>query len=524
MSTTTSCGAMPRHGSASHILYLFVFAGLTSHVYALPSGSSRVVLSERTTAELQADGFTLIPRAESEGTLSKGAAAGIVVGVIVAGSIVLSAVWFWLRRKKSSPETETHVVQENERGLEPVHENDTDSEKLSTTSLTDATITTPPSRSGLSRIMSKVAPARVSSQPKNQSIDKTVPIEAPDNEVFELAACRPPAELDADTGGSDDFWIVDHEVGFGLDEAYPLSPYEQTRLKMDRQLAGPVPAYTPGDWAQIALEKKGQDDAKDGYEGEQQESFPNRNSPEMRRSSSNACVDPSPLSSHNTWSTHISQVVSPMTMVTSVVTPKFPPTALTRGNSSGTYRERSLELNLTTRSNSVPNSSSSERGSSRVQRTPINPTEVVCLGPIPENIMLPGQSPRPEMDGPEGFNLVLPTFQPSDDPAEDTLGSNFTIEEEARIAEVLETVRTATQAELSQKLQSRWSSANKGTSIQASQQSPPLPAMVAESESASPTTMEEEPIRKDRIDPALDLIHVPQIPNQRYSWEGSTPH
>ncbi|KAI1824182.1 aspartic peptidase domain-containing protein [Xylaria intraflava] len=74
-----------------------------------------------------------------------------------------------------------------------------------------------------------------------------------------------------------------------------------------------------------------------------------------------------------------------------------------------------------------------------IQRTPIDSTHVVCLGPLPENIWLPHQlmMHRPRTQGPD---IGLPTIpiiaetRSRPQSIADTLGSNYTLEEEARIA------------------------------------------------------------------------------------------
>ncbi|KAI8633430.1 acid protease [Xylariaceae sp. FL1651] len=107
-----------------------------------------------------------------------------------------------------------------------------------------------------------------------------------------------------------------------------------------------------------------------------------------------------------------------------------------------------------------------------IQRTPIDSTHVVCLGPLPDNIRLPHQLMMQRPPGALGHDAVLHTMPtiPSENPSRrqstaDTLGSNYTLEEEARVA--------ATQVDTS---------------------------------------------AFGRID-GFDIVHVPQMAHQRYSWE-----
>ncbi|KAI2635097.1 aspartic peptidase domain-containing protein [Xylaria nigripes] len=75
-----------------------------------------------------------------------------------------------------------------------------------------------------------------------------------------------------------------------------------------------------------------------------------------------------------------------------------------------------------------------------IQRTPIDSTHVVCLGPLPENIQLPHQLMLHNPRNAQGNNIPLATMpivsenHSRPQSIADTLGSNYTLEEEARIA------------------------------------------------------------------------------------------
>ncbi|KAI1179441.1 aspartic peptidase domain-containing protein [Nemania sp. FL0916] len=107
-----------------------------------------------------------------------------------------------------------------------------------------------------------------------------------------------------------------------------------------------------------------------------------------------------------------------------------------------------------------------------IQRTPIDSSHVVCLGPLPDNVRLPRQLMVQRPTGAQSHDAVLPTMPTiaSEAPSRrqsiaDTLGSNFTLEEEARVV----VTRDNTTA-------------------------------------------------FGRID-GFDIVHVPQMAHQRYSWE-----
>ena len=111
-----------------------------------------------------------------------------------------------------------------------------------------------------------------------------------------------------------------------------------------------------------------------------------------------------------------------------------------------------------------------------IQRTPIDSTHVVCLGPLPDNVRFPHQMMVQRPSGTQNHDLILPTMPTiaSENPSRrhstaDTLGSNFTLEEEARVAATVAATCDDTAA-------------------------------------------------RGRID-GFDIVHVPQMAHRRYSWE-----
>ncbi|KAJ3571455.1 hypothetical protein NPX13_g5371 [Xylaria arbuscula] len=115
-----------------------------------------------------------------------------------------------------------------------------------------------------------------------------------------------------------------------------------------------------------------------------------------------------------------------------------------------------------------------------IQRTPIDSSHVVCLGPLPDNVRFPHQMMVQRPPGAQNHDLVLPTMPTiaSENPSRrhstaDTLGSNFTLEEEARVAATAVVTAGATGADTS---------------------------------------------ACGRID-GFDIVHVPQMAHRRYSWE-----
>ncbi|KAI0206461.1 aspartic peptidase domain-containing protein [Astrocystis sublimbata] len=212
---------------------------------------------------------------------------------------------------------------------------------------------------------------------------------------------------------------------------------------------------------------------------------------------------PSPMTPQSDSSTYYGDHPSPMagffpartlskstiTNPTMVCTPPSP----TGVNDAGLVRAVSSVASIRSQTtNSVPTQPP-------IQRTPIDTTEVVCLGPLPDNIRFPHQLMMQRPSGPQGPDHGLPTMPtiPSENASRrhstaDTLGSNFTLEEEeARVAEVqFDAPAPDTQLANTQTT----------TNTQAA------------------TTQASDNQAVGRID-GFDIIHVPQMAHRRYSWE-----
>ncbi|KAK7956937.1 eukaryotic aspartyl protease [Apiospora aurea] len=168
------------------------------------------------------------------------------------------------------------------------------------------------------------------------------------HERYELAVPPEPVELDASDAHS-----INDTTDFGSEDAHNLGAYEFARMKMDRQLQGPVPEYTPPAKG-LSLEEEGRSDSSGG--------------------------------------------VSPTSPTGLLLQPPPPAT----------------------------------------QRAPIDTSRIVCLGPLPNNVRLPHQRPvPPRLVGPEGHAFVMPTIPSAEESrresrrgSNDTLGSNFTVEED----------------------------------------------------------------------------------------------
>lgn len=171
---------------------------------------------------------------------------------------------------------------------------------------------------------------------------------------------------------------------------------------------------------------------------------------------------PSPLSSHSDWTNRVPEFYSPIGFVpaqtlshsTSNPTLTDAPSSPSSLDSPGTHslaRSASTTGFMTSHIPLAPPTAS-------VQRAPIDASRVICLGPLPDNVRLPNQPPaQPTIPGIlhlDGQAINYPPMPPIPSTDEyshrasrrvstaDTLGSNYTVEEEARLAAVREVADT----------------------------------------------------------------------------------
>lgn len=343
----------------------------------------------------------------------------------------------------------------------------------------------------LSRITGRKRPPR--SRSKDQSATKEAhPSEAPDCQIYEMAAPVPPVELDA--GGSDDHTEFG-DTDFGAEHGEELTAYEIARRKLERQLQGPVPAYTPPADGTLPMEKIAGTDLHPSDRSRAADRPPTTLTTVRRRADSNSTTlpvsEPSPVSPHGDWDSI--EIPSP-------VTSSMPP----RSHSSGTRNGYSTSSRSPSLRSNLPAGSSPEAVPpipTVFQKTPIDPSKVVCLGPLPENVKLPG--PSGGVAG--GHSLSGRLVASSSRVSEGSLGSNFTEEEDVAAAE--ESSRDA-------------ATSSKGTS-----QTPRLverhllPTQLEEQEDVDISPDSCQSSEGNRFDPGRELVHVPQLADKRYSWE-----
>ncbi|KHN98006.1 Eukaryotic aspartyl protease family protein [Metarhizium album ARSEF 1941] len=410
---------------------------------------------------------------------------GIAVGAVACFSTLVFALLCYRRHKRQRPGDEL------------------DDGKDSASTLTPES-----PRSPVSRIFSRILGWRRSPRTGATMMASRDPSEAPDHQIYELPAPVALAELDA--GGGDDNSMLD-ETDVGTDSTQHLSAYEIAKRKLDRQLQGPVPEYTPYANGTVVLpEKVSVAELRSTLQTHMMDQ-PSPISPPRSRggdSSSNTFLasEPSPVSPRGDWNSV--ELPSPVTA-----------SILPRSNSSGT---RSGGQSITSRSLSVnSNAPASPVNDSRFplpaacQRTPIDPSKVVCLGTLPESIHLPGQTADSgsRIVDSGGRNASAGMFISGSRASEASLGRNFTekdgmVEEATRGAGHLNVRPNCGQ----QDTLSSWLNTHK------------QPLSTEPGERGSETGLPKPSDPRDspeagRIDAGRDLIHVPQMAEKRYSWE-----
>ena len=424
------------------------------------------------------------------GGLTTGAIAGIVVAISAAATTLGLALLFCRRQKKR---------QERQQAMRG---DDDTKEKDSSSSVNSDAPSSP-----IERIFSFIIRRRRTRKPAVHEVDGSTshPVEADaQHQLYEMPVPPEPVELDSTNEGS----FGDDTTEFGSEGSQGLSPYEVARIKLQRQLQGPVPSYSPpAPGAIVATDEKTEQDVspvahhRPAAAGDasplstatygNSDSFPNSL--------------PSPMTPHGDWTARF-DLPSPMTVAPPAMASLFAratsePSTAGDAASPSAYQPSSMSRSSSSNGSAAAHSPQSlVPPSAAYQRTPIDPSRVVCLGPLPENAQAPaaGAAPRavPRLLVPDGRHAAaaaatvssaspVSSSSSADSPVHDpdagasTLGSNFTVDEEER------------------QVPSRDSSRPRGDAPR------------------SPNSAE-------RIDAAIELVHVPQLAEKRYSWEEGT--
>ncbi|KAL6861079.1 hypothetical protein J3F83DRAFT_747302 [Trichoderma novae-zelandiae] len=422
------------------------------------------------------------PPKQGGSRLSTGQMIGIVVGGILLCSFCLIGLCCICRRRKSPEKGDDTTITETKDGA--------------------STLVPETPRLPRPALFSKFTRRK---KFRSEGIKYTTPvvplcIEAPDSEIYELPAPISPVELDA-SDGEDASSILIGETVLGTDTTGSLSAYEAARRRMDRQLQGPVPEYSPS-LLGIALPPEKVIGTTD--EEQTTSSVPvSPIKPESGIGSLPASL-PSPISSGD----------SSYPDTTSYPGPGSAAAQLPNGNSRNPYdQDASLHTQLAniqsnperSRSPAASDPDQTSHSSMACQKTPIDPINIVCLGDLPDHL----QSLRHSIllahivsqENRDSMSSFTPRFRAEFHLSEQSLGSNFT-EEEDRIMHEMTTQATISTGRSHGESPSGGPAGQQGEEHSLSQ------------EIKSPHSSQ----RDERID-GDDIVHVPQMAAKRYSWE-----
>ncbi|KAK4204897.1 aspartic peptidase domain-containing protein [Triangularia verruculosa] len=467
--------------------------------------------------------------------LGTGQTVGIVFSAFITGSILGLLIWFCCRRKKSKQNPQTAETDEDKREAQVAEEEEP--------------------QSPVKKVFSLIIRRKRSRKPEaheahNNSIQPVEVGADEEHQVYELPVPPEPVELDSHDLGDD-------ETDIGVDSTHGMSEYEVTQRKLERQMRGPVPTYTPASTHMTIPtnhnpEKSMQDMSQVAHYRPPESPSP-ASSPTYASGDSLPNSLPSPMTPHGDWAGRMFDLPSPMTVAPpplhlypggratttsdpssssySPVSPTsaqtFAPSFVSRSDSNDGVSPTSL----TTASMRLPPPS--------FQRTPIDNSRVICLGPLPEHIELPTQRPPPpptpttrifNSDGQpiEDVSPISPTsplplppgrlgghYRSETNGSNETLGSNFTEEEGEILTRAVSNPVAAPEQRQRQQPRQR-------ISRQEAQRRPPprrisllQPRGGADEEEDMPNS----PQSMERIEGRDGLIHVPQVADKRYSWE-----
>ncbi|KAJ4322617.1 hypothetical protein N0V84_004755 [Fusarium piperis] len=412
--------------------------------------------------------------------LSKGAIAGIGAGsgAFVACMVALVGCLCYRRKRRSSAESAMSSEDDKDLTLSPAARSP---------------------RSPIMQLLSKLTGRGNSERrtPKDAKENEKIS-EAPNTQIYEMPAPIPPAELDADDGMS---WNGDTEMG--TDSSQAISAYEIARRKLDRQLQGPVPAYTPPTDGTVLPPEKAiyqPNPANTQPRALQRSPTPSTETAQEGNTNPISIPLPSPMTPGFDAAGRPLLLASPMTAnypvspthdgSTSTPNSPFLPSSDGQTNSSTVMRPPHSGVE----SFSASNTSLNVPRTQTVQRTPIDASKVVFLGPLPGNVRFSRhETPRITLDRSHQADDAVDAA-PDDEGTVDSLGSNFTVEEE----------------QIQEGVDGRLKLTTNGISTQA--QTVRLSGM---NQTAEPDT----PHSQERIDGGNELVHVPQLAERRYSWE-----
>lgn len=425
--------------------------------------------------------------------LNTGQTAGIALSAFITGGILGLILWCCCKRRRRAKRNEPPGQDENKDGAQAEEEE----------------VPKSPVVRMFTMIMGKRKSRKSVVRGADGSSSRPVEVGADaQHEVFEMLAPPEPAELDSHD-------VDDEETDFEVDSTQGLSQYEIIRRKLDRQLQGPVPAYTPTvlTFPELRQEKSMQDMSPVAHYRAPDEPSP-VSSPTYANSNSIPGSLPSPMTPHGDWPSRTFDPPSPVTVAPSPQLLQAPSNGFDSGSSYSPISPRPIHSPQSfvpspitcSDSDASPTSptGSVQLPSPTFQRTPIEPSRVICLGPLPENVRLPlpqpliprivipdGRSVETGVADPDTTELPLPLSvghqRSLTQSSSDTLGSNFTVEEEDQ-TQMADAVRHHNMLQI-------------------------------QHEQGDADDMPRSPRSMERIEGGSELIHVPQVADKRYSWE-----
>ncbi|KAK7981795.1 hypothetical protein PG996_009483 [Apiospora saccharicola] len=349
---------------------------------------------------------------------------GIAVGAFFVGAASLVALFCLHRRRKKK------------QMRNPVSE--VDDWKGSDTSSEQETAQTPVARifSRFTKRFSGKKTKRSDVHEVAASTSRAVEVGADMNhERYELAVPPEPAELDASDAHS-----LNGTSDFGSEGTHNLAAYEIARRKINLQLQGPVPEYTPpADGFPMEEGGKSYQDVSHVAHYRASDHHGTDQAPSPTSSNNSTYPLPSPLTPHGgDWTGRMPDPPSPIAFTSQNSWPHSNASIPYSLPSPNTVDHRSLGRSDSSGGASAtsPTGLLLQPPPPATQRAPIDTTNIVCLGPLPNNVRLPHQRapPPPRLVGPDGHAFVMPTIPSAAESRRgsnaDTLGSNFTVEED----------------------------------------------------------------------------------------------
>ncbi|KAI1770242.1 acid protease [Hypoxylon cercidicola] len=396
------------------------------------------------------------------GSLTQPQIVGMVIGICCIG--IAAIVTFCLLRRRRRKQRATEAAENTEENFK---------DKASTMEISPPT--TPVAR--MVSKMSKNCPVKKAKAMRGISRE-----EREDNkelEVYEFAADQSHEryELPAPGPVELDNTMIKEVMDTSKKGARRTSGYEFAKRQLERQKKGLKPEYTPRvveapvrTYHSVSPTDVSPTSQQYGLSNHTLETPSPTSSPTYDTLSNTI---PSPLSSQSDWTNRVPEFYSPMGFVPTqtlshstsnpnlTYAPSSPssPSSLSSPGTHSLARSASTTGFMTSHIPLAPPPAS-------VQRAPIDASRVICLGPLPDNVRLPNQPPRqqsipesiPEsvpgvlhLDGQAIAYPPLPPIPSNDEYSRrasrrvstaDTLGSNYTVEEEAQLAAVREAVNT----------------------------------------------------------------------------------